>query len=156
MPWVSRLRTDKAVPWRGISLAEVLLEMGALANGSVDAHTRLRDFLKLKPVSATLKVDDTVALLTEHTCLLDEVSEEVLRCRAAMLADNAKFHTFCGGKTCHENSFSTGFSYRTATPHGEPNLLPPYVIVPPETEANVIDKELATMRYRPWRANCAF
>jgi spermidine synthase len=32
------------------------------------------------------------------------------------------------------------------------NLLPPYVIVPPETEANLIDKELATMRYRPWRA----
>ena len=36
------------------------------------------------------------------------------------------------------------------------NLLPPYVIVPPETEANVIDKELATMRYRPWRTSCAF
>ena len=27
-----------------------------------------------------------------------------------MLADNAKFHTFCGGNTCHENSFSTGFA----------------------------------------------
>jgi len=31
------------------------------------------------------------------------------------------------------------------------NLQPPYVIVPPEAESNAIDKELATMRYRPWR-----
>jgi hypothetical protein len=107
-------------------VAEVLLEMGALANGSVDAHTRLRDFLKLKPVIAALKVDDTVALLTGHTSLLDEVSEEVLRCRATMLADNAKFHTFCSGKTCHENSFSTGFTAETG-PKAEPNVTPTVV-----------------------------
>jgi spermidine synthase len=31
------------------------------------------------------------------------------------------------------------------------NLQPPYVIVPPEADANAIDKELATMRYRPWK-----
>ena len=31
------------------------------------------------------------------------------------------------------------------------NLQPPHVIIPPETDANAIDKELATMRYRPWR-----
>jgi spermidine synthase len=30
------------------------------------------------------------------------------------------------------------------------NLQPPYVIIPPETDANAIDKELATMRFRPW------
>jgi hypothetical protein len=72
--------------------------MGALTNGSVDARTCLPDFLKLKLVIATLKVDDAVALFTGHTCLLDEASEEVLRCRATMPADKAKFHTFCGGK----------------------------------------------------------
>ena len=31
------------------------------------------------------------------------------------------------------------------------NLQPPHVIILPETDANAIDKELATMRYRPWR-----
>ncbi|MES2292306.1 MAG: fused MFS/spermidine synthase [Pseudomonadota bacterium] len=31
------------------------------------------------------------------------------------------------------------------------HLQPPQVIVPPETDAKVIDEELATMKYRPWR-----
>lgn len=30
-------------------------------------------------------------------------------------------------------------------------LRTPYVILPPETDANAIDKELATMKYRAWR-----
>jgi spermidine synthase len=31
------------------------------------------------------------------------------------------------------------------------HLRTPYVILPPETDANAIDKELATMKYRAWR-----
>jgi spermidine synthase len=49
---------------------------------------------------------------------------------------------------------SEGFLGRNALVMGGAvaNLQPPYVIVPPEAEANAIDKELATMRYRPWKA----
>lgn len=32
-------------------------------------------------------------------------------------------------------------------------LQPPCVIIPPDTEANAVDEELATMKYRPWRAS---
>lgn len=50
---------------------------------------------------------------------------------------------------------SEGFSGRNAVvmAGAVANLQPPYVIVPPDTEANEIDTELATMRYRPWRSN---
>lgn len=58
--------------------ADILAELAALANRSVNARARLREFLDTKPVIAALKVDCAATVRAGHTVYADEPSQALM------------------------------------------------------------------------------
>jgi|ERR1700730_18450218 hypothetical protein len=66
--------------------ADILNELRELAERSVDARARLREFLNSKPVIAALKVDWSATARAGHTVMYDEPTQRLLDSLTAIRA----------------------------------------------------------------------